>query len=241
MANRKKAQKGKVGHGDENTAPVRRPSNRGGVKKNIGKTPSLKAKKNIWWESLLERDFAFLLEIDPDVVTYREQPFRLRYIIEGKVRHYTPDFLVERKSKQQVVEVKSKTKASTEAFRLFYLAVEPQMRKLGYEYVVVTDEMIRVQPLLENVKILRGYARTPFRPGHVVLCRKFLHENEGASIADLARALSDKDVTLPVIYALIYGGVLAVDLNQPLDPSNIVRPAALVNPPSGAGGKEGRA
>jgi hypothetical protein len=224
---------------------VRKPSNRGGVRKNIGKTPSLKAGRPVWWESLLERDYLILLEFDPDVVTYTEQPFRVRYPLEGRARHYTPDFLVERKNKWQVVEVKSKKKASTEAFRLFRLAAEPEVLKCARrltadgdervcEFVVATDDKIRVQPRLENVKILRGYARTPFLPGQAVLCRKFLRGNEGASIADLVAALSDKGVTLPVVYSLIYHGTLAVDFNSPLDPRSVVRPVAH------AGGREGR-
>lgn len=221
---------------------VRKISNRGGVKKNIGKFPSFKAGRNIWWESLLERDYIYLLEFDPDVEKYEEQPIRVRYSLEGKVRCYTPDFLVERKGGRRViVEVKSKEKVSSEAFRLFFLTVSPVIHKLGYEFVVVTDKMIRVQPLLENVKILWGYSRVPLFSRHQVLCRKFLRENNGASIADLARSLSEKSVTLPVIYSLIYRGVLSVDLNLPISPSSIVRPAALLSMKTATSGKAGRA
>lgn len=230
---------------------VRKPSNRGGVRKNIGMTPSLKAGRPVWWESLLERDFILLLEIDHDVVNYTEQPFRVRYPFEGRARRYTPDFLVERKNKWQVVEVKWKKKASTEEFRLFRLSAEPAIlnkaRTLigpddgrACEFVVATEAEIRVQPLLENVKILRGYARTPFLPGQVVLCRRFLRENEGASIADLVAALSDKGVTLPVAYSLIYHGTLAVDFNLPLDARSVVRSADDTAGRPAAGGKEGR-
>lgn len=218
---------------------VRKISNKGGVKKNIGKFPSRKMGRNIWWESLLERDYIHLLEFDPDVTGYEEQPITVPYPIEGKIRRYTPDFLVERESRLQIVEVKSKEKASSEEFRLFFLAVEPEIRKRGFEFVVATDEMIRVQPRLENVKILGGYARVSFRAQHQVLCQRFLRANEKASIADLARVLSDKGVTLSVVYALIYHGALAIDLNLPLSPSSTVRPAALVSAPS-RGGKAGQ-
>jgi hypothetical protein len=230
---------------------VRRPSNRGGVRKNIGKTPSLKAGRPVWWESLLERDYIVLLEFDPDVIAFVEQPFRVRYSFEGRVRHYTPDFLVERKNKWQVVEVKSKEKASSEAFRLFRLSAEPEILKgtrkfmaaddeRTCEFVVATEDKIRVQPRLENVKILRGYARTPFLPGHAVLCRRFLRENEGASIADLVAALSDGGATLPVAYSLIYHGILVVDLNSPLDPQSVVWSAADANRRPATGREEGR-
>lgn len=220
---------------------VRKISNRGGVKKNIGKFPSFKVGRNIWWESLLERDYIYLLEFDPDVEKYEEQPIRVRYSFEGRVRCYTPDFLVERKGGRRViVEVKSKEKASLEAFRLFFLTVSPVIHNLGYEFVIVTDEMIRVQPLLEKVKILWGYSRVPFLSKHQLLCRKFLRENNGASIADLGRALSDKGVMLPVIYSLIYRGALAVDLNLPISPNSIVRPAALLSARTATSGKAGR-
>lgn len=230
---------------------VRKPSNRGGVRKNIGKTPSLKAGRPVWWESLLERDYIVLLEFDPDVVTFVEQPLRVHYSFEGRVRRYTPDFLVERKNKWQVVEVKSKEKASSEAFRLFRLSAEPEILKgarrfmaaddeRACEFVVATEDKIRVQPRLENIKILRGYAGTPFLPGHAVLCRRFLRENEGTSIADLVAALSDKGVTLPVAYSLIHHGILAVDFNSPLDPRSVVWPAAPAGPQPATGGEEGR-
>jgi hypothetical protein len=230
---------------------IRKPSNRGGVKKNIGKTPSLKAGRPVWWESLLERDYIVLLEFDPDVVTYDEQPFRIHYSFEGRIRHYTPDFFVERKNKWQVVEVKPKAKASSEAFRSFRLSAEPEILKGARkfiasddnricEFVVATEDKIRVQPRLENVKILRGYARTPFLPGQAVLCRRFLRENEGVSIAALVAALSDKGVILPVVYSLIYHGTLVVDFNTPLDPRSVVRTTAPAGPQPATGVEEGR-
>lgn len=221
---------------------VRKPSNKGGVRKNIGKFPSLKVGRNVWWESLLERDYIHLLEFDPDVTKYEEQPIRVAYPLEGRACHYTPDFLVERRDGRRIiVEVKLKIKASTEDFRLFFLSAAPVIHKLGYEFVVVTEEMIRVEPLLENIKILWGYSRVAFFSRHQVLCRKFLRENDEASIADLARALSDKGVTLPVIYSLVYHGALSADLNLPLDPSRVVRPAALVSGQPAPGGKVVRA
>ena len=47
---------------------ARKITNRG-TKKIIGKFPSLKMNTAIWWESQLERDYIYLLEIDPDVLS----------------------------------------------------------------------------------------------------------------------------------------------------------------------------
>jgi hypothetical protein len=45
-------------------------------------------------ESFQELKKAYLLECDPDVVAFTSQPEQIKLTIEGKVRHYTPDFLV---------------------------------------------------------------------------------------------------------------------------------------------------
>ena len=77
--------------------PVRNVSNRGGNA--IGRFPSLKMQRMIAFESLLERDFIYLLDYDAAVTWFEEQPLTIEYQHEGKLRHYTPDFhLVERES-----------------------------------------------------------------------------------------------------------------------------------------------
>ncbi|MDJ0574365.1 MAG: hypothetical protein QNJ65_04270 [Xenococcaceae cyanobacterium MO_234.B1] len=73
-----------------------RPINNAGCRKIIGKFPSVKMQTVIWWESQIERDYIYLLEIDSDVVAYYGQPFKIQYTDKGKSRNYTPDFLVER-------------------------------------------------------------------------------------------------------------------------------------------------
>lgn len=50
-----------------------------GNRKVIGKFPSLKMNAVISWESQLERDYIYLLEIDPEVLSYGEQPFTISY------------------------------------------------------------------------------------------------------------------------------------------------------------------
>ena len=59
-----------------------------------GTFPSHKNKRNIFYESLLERDFCLLLEFNDDVISYEEQPFRLYYKSANSKKRYTPDVLV---------------------------------------------------------------------------------------------------------------------------------------------------
>lgn len=58
-----------------------------------GNHTSLKTGKVVGFESSLELDFAFCLDIDPNVVWFESQPLRIENP-ERRERHYTPDFLV---------------------------------------------------------------------------------------------------------------------------------------------------
>jgi hypothetical protein len=45
-------------------------------KKNIGLFASHQMPTGIWFEFLIERDYMYILEIDPDVKSYQSQPRR---------------------------------------------------------------------------------------------------------------------------------------------------------------------
>ena len=59
-----------------------------GAQKNIGKFSSVKTGRVAWYESLLERDYMYLLDFDPCVTFWHEQPLRLRYTFAGKTHFY---------------------------------------------------------------------------------------------------------------------------------------------------------
>ena len=195
--------------------PVRRITNFG--RKVIGKFPSVKAGRPVWWESQLERDYIHLLEFDPDVVTYREQPLRIHCLLDGKVRKYTPDFLVERRAgRKQIVEVKPEEVAIREKYQRFFRAVASVCEKEGYDFLTATEKLIRTQPRLDNVKFLHRYARATILPQHLIECRRFFIECREPSLGLLAEYLSAKGIAKQVAYALVHQGAVTVDLNAPL-------------------------
>ncbi|WP_306345682.1 TnsA endonuclease N-terminal domain-containing protein [Vibrio gazogenes] len=49
---------------------------------------------------MLELDFCFHLEYNPDVQSFSSQPINLAYCFNGRSCRYTPDFLVTSTSKQ---------------------------------------------------------------------------------------------------------------------------------------------
>lgn len=72
------------------------------------------SKKNenrlIQFESSLERDYVYLLEFDPEVYCYLEQPLKIKYVSpQNKRKTYVPDFLVRYRDpliKDELIEIK---------------------------------------------------------------------------------------------------------------------------------------
>ncbi len=166
----------------------------------------------------------YLLEIDPDVVFFRGQYPQLKYTLDGKPHTYTPDVLIQRKSKdrEQVVEVKPASKVSSEKNASLFQVVAPIYRELGYEFLVITDELIQLQPRLNNIKLLHRYSRVPFTLQNFISCKKYF-EDKGTTI--IQRAVEDfvsleiaksQDDARRILYRSLYFGFLETDLMKPL-------------------------
>lgn len=202
---------------------VRKPSNKGGVKKFIGRFPSFRLNAMLWFESLLERDYLCLLEFDHlDVLSFREQPGRIYYTLDGKGRRYTPDFYVERKSKRQIIEVKPESKALREKNRTLFRIASQICSREGYEFKVITETFIRVQPRLNNVKLLLRYQRVTFVPQHEIYCHEFFAARRSASLGHVMEFFARKGAEKPAVYSLIRWGVLGINLMEPIDMDSMV-------------------
>jgi hypothetical protein len=88
--------------------PVRKVSNRGGNA--VGRFPSTKMGRMIAFESLLERDFIYLIDYDSAVEWFEEQPLSIEYLHESKLLHYTPDFHLLESGQHVLVECKPEWK-----------------------------------------------------------------------------------------------------------------------------------
>jgi hypothetical protein len=189
-----------------------------GSRKVTGWFPSWKLGRMIKYESRLERDYLFLLDYDPAVVGVRGQWPRVRYLLDDKYRTYWPDFTVERTGKRQIVEVKPAEKArKLENVRRFR-AIRQVCLNRGYEFVLVTDEAIRAQPRLRNVKLLWRYSRVPVWPRHQLACQEFFGARAEASLGDLAEHLALLGAGRDVLYSMMFHGVLLFDLHRPVGP-----------------------
>jgi len=189
----------------------------------IGKFPSIKNGIMVWWESQLERDYHYLLEIDPDVISYQAQPVKIEYFSEGKIHTYTPDVRVTRSGRKQIVEVKDEKKAKREEYVNLFRKIEPICREEGYEFVVVTDKEIRIQPRLNNVKFIYKYAKTPVTTEHQILLYSMFEDRTTMSLAEIIKGFASKGLRAATVYALIFRGILSADFLQPINPGSEVR------------------
>lgn len=212
-------------HADIDFTPARKITNRAGFKKVVGKFPSLKMGRTVRWESQIERDFLYLLEFDPDVLFFIEQPEEISYVYVSKIHRYYPDFYVERASAKELVEIKPASKVNDPDNKVKFLAGEEYCREKGYLFRVVTDEQIREGSLLGNIKLLYRYAVVNV-PNEFRLHARDLIENCGAmNFEEFISILNEKfgQEAIGNTYSLLYHRLLIADLNKPLSDTTIIK------------------
>jgi hypothetical protein len=192
-------------------------------RKNTGFFPSEKIGRPVAFESLLERDYIFLLEYDNCVLSYQEQPITINYSFNNKDYRYTPDFLVKRSTGTQIIEIKPKSKL------LKLLSKEDGKRKLmaghnycfsnGYEYKIITEEDIRSGSLLKNIKFLFGFSKLTVPASIKMNIRNKLLEYRPIKIREFICCLGygETQKYISYIYSLLYSKVLFTNLQKPIN------------------------
>jgi hypothetical protein len=201
----------------------RKITNKGGVKKRIGKFPSFILNKPIWYEGSLEKDYLYLVEFDYyDLLDIREQSCRFFYSIKGKRRRYTADFVIVRKSITYVVEVKPKKYADEEKYQARFRVADELCNRHGYKFLIMTEVEIGRQPRLDNIKVLIYYQRTPVCPQHQILCHEFFSGRKEASLGEVMDFFRCKSVDKQVVYALLRWGILEIDIDKAICPDSVI-------------------
>lgn len=194
----------------------------------VCKIPSQKMRRIVPVNSFLARDYVLLMEYNPQVRLYREQPCNIRFRYGGKVRVCTPDFLVvDRTGARRFVRLKPESWAIAEDDAAFLHAVSCICQEHGLEFTLVHEADIRRQPRLHNIGLLRRYSQTEPGMQHRLLCREFLRHTPAPTLGALIETFRDHDIACPeaVAHALIWHGVISTDLNRPLDRQSVIKPA----------------
>lgn len=197
-------------------ARVRRVINRSPCRV-VYKFPSIKLGKMVYCESGLELDYAYLLDADHGVISFQEQPGKIKYYLNGELHEYTPDFLVIRPHKKQIVEVKPEAKASAEEYKILFGIIDAICREAGYEFIVATEVTIREESRLSNVKVFWRYGRTLIGPQHQIYCQEFFNHKPQAALGELFEFFSRRGEGRGVVFSLLYWGVVGIDINLPVN------------------------
>lgn len=193
--------------------------------KNLFKFASPKMDRVMTVESSLEFDACFHLEYCLDIDSFEAQPEGYHYEYHGKTLSYTPDFLVaDRINGHRFIEVKPASKVISTEFRNKFAAKREAASDYGIELVLVTDRQIRVNPILNNLKLLHRYSGVrSFTPLHLKLLE--LVKSTGAvKLESLVRETGEeKGLVLSHTLAWISKGELKVDLAEsPLGFNSVV-------------------
>lgn len=166
----------------------------------VYKFQSLKCGRCLHLAYGLEYDRATILEFDSAVIYFREQPFRLEYSDEGKIRNKYPDLLVFYDDGSVIVEeIKPASIASDPEIKRVFELEKIALEQHGYGFSVVTDLEIRGGLLLENSKKLKQYRRT--------VVSAVIRENVLATLQD--REVSGREL-INQVYGLSHGLLLSL-------------------------------
>jgi len=196
---------------------------------NVSKIPSQKMNEQIWSESILERDCALTLECDHNVIRYVGQGARVYYELDGKRRIYTADFLVNRKTgRPQIIEVKLR-RFITPWFEQLFRIITPICDNAGYDFLVLTELEIRIEPFLSNIKRQLYYSRTPIHPQHYLLCDEFFRTNGQSTLGQIVDFFDARTCDRSVVFALMHRGVISTDHSVPLTMNSLIQPGSRPN------------
>jgi hypothetical protein len=195
-----------------------------------GLVPNTRTSSMAAFESSLERDFLLLLDFDPDVEFYEEQPVRIVYYDDtGRRRTYTPDVFVRYRTanlpttwtKPLLCEVKYR-----DDLRQHWTVYEPKFRaahryarQQGWRFRLVTERHVRTA-YLENVKFLRQYRALPVHePQQHQLLNTLRGLREAAPATLLAAVSQDRwqqAQLLATLWHLVATRQIQTDLCHPL-------------------------
>lgn len=186
-----------------------------------GKYPSLKMGRSVQYESPNERNAFRLLDADPSVLTYREQPAAINYVLNGDTRTHHPDILVERVNSLEFWEVKTAKDASKPDVQRRTDLLERTLPAFGYTYRVVLAEDLHREPRLTNVKTLLRLGRQPVSPLAREQLRRLLDVSGCIRWGDVINgALGPAGCQL--VCRLVLEGMLVFDVENQLDEETAV-------------------
>ena len=168
----------------------------------------------VHWESMLERDAIFHFEYNPLLVGYQEQPsIEIYYDKEGAQHRYFPDFRLDfQDGRELYVEVKPARVLATKLVREKLQAVAKRFEEKGRHFRVMTEEDIRREPLLSNLKQVHESSKLAAQEVPDAQLIGMLSGGPYWELANLVRQFKG----IQKVLRLVCSNHLRIDLEKPL-------------------------
>jgi hypothetical protein len=167
------------------------------------------------WESSHELNAFRLLDCDPDVTNYCEQPCQIRYVIEGVERVHYPDILVTTSEGKGLWEVKPRSKALERKVLARTALLTRALPRWGYEYRMVFADDLARQPRLSNANLLLRFgARAVDECGWEAI--RGMVKRKGRLVWSEACRGDYGAKGCEILCGLVLRGILAIDMNVPI-------------------------
>ncbi|MGF1874703.1 endonuclease [Photobacterium frigidiphilum] len=147
------------------------------------------------------------------ITSFIAQPAGFIYHLDDRDLPYTPDFQIVENDTVKWIEVKPLAKTLNPDFLQRFKAKQEKAQKLGTPLILVTEKQIRVNPVLNNLKILHRYSG--FQSLTAIHLRiLFLVKTVGKiSVSDAANLLCiEQSLMVKSAFSLVSSGMLATDL-----------------------------
>lgn len=169
------------------------------------------------FESLIERDFIYVLDFEPDVTWFAEQPLTIPYQYNGKALNYTPDFHVIKDDQNFLIECKPQKLVGKDDNQRKFVAAQAWCASSGWAFQVVSDEQLRRGHRVRNIKLLTQFARYSIGPQVKHRIRAFLADTPSpVRVADVMVNVAPErpqTIIIPILH-LAFHHELVLPLNE---------------------------
>ena len=185
------------------------------------KYPSFKAGRMVQCESENELNAYRILDVNPFVLAFNEQPCKIRYVLDGEEHSHYPDTLVALPNAKELWEIKPLVEARdpTTIRRTSFLVRD--LPRYGYDYRLVIAEDVRRQPRLNNALTILRFGRPSLPELARERIRRVFAElgsiTWGAVLSGAFGPLGRNHIC-----RLILEGVLSFDIEQPLQSETLI-------------------
>jgi hypothetical protein len=167
------------------------------------------------WESIHELNAFRLLDSDPNVTSYSEQPCKIVYFLDGVERVHYPDILVTTAARKQLWEVKLRSNASEPEILARANCLSRALPRWGYQYRTVFAEDLARQPRLSNANLLLSLGKRPVNDCEREGVRRTLAE-QGELLWSEACSGNYGARGREILLSLVLRGILTINMDSPI-------------------------